>query len=227
MIEEPEIPFINAHAHHSFPEGVIGIRNYAQNESFQAMDKDLASYGLHPWFIRESKIEENIQKLKQLLDQDRLVAIGECGLDKICKTNLIVQQVVFGHQIRLAVEYSKPMLIHSVRTNNMIIQAYDKYRPAKPWILHGFNGNRQQIEELSERNFYFSLGGMLLKDKTKIRETICFIPSDRLLFETDNSNLPVTEIYKTASDLLNIPINELKKQIFNNFATCFSIDNLK
>ncbi|MBI9034652.1 MAG: TatD family hydrolase [Bacteroidales bacterium] len=219
-----EIPFTNSHSHLPLPKGVLGIRSFTQKDVIQKEDNQYISFGLHPWYIKNNKIDQDILKVEELLQSNQLLAVGECGLDKLCKTNFISQQVIFGNQIRLAVKYSKPLIIHSVRSNDIILQAYDKYLPKQAWIMHGFNGGRQEIKAFSNRNFYFSLGGLLLNDTARIRKTIHEIPLDRLLLETDDTHLSIEKIYTETSILLNISINVLKKQIFDNFVACFSID---
>ena len=146
------IPFVNIHTHFSKrDENVVSIQNFSQNE----WEKDsfteggqLASVGLHPWFLTKENAETDFKKLTQLVDNQNIVAIGECGLDKLRGESLDFQTTIFTKQIQLAESIQKPVIIHCVRAFNEVIALKKKLKPTVPMIIHGFNKGETILKEL-------------------------------------------------------------------------------
>ena len=107
------IPFVDIHTH--FPktdENVISIQNFSQNEwknLFYTEGGHFASVGLHPWFLTKENNEKDFEKLAQLIENQNIIAIGECGLDKLRGESLDFQINIFTKQIQLAESIQKLM----------------------------------------------------------------------------------------------------------------------
>ena len=173
------------------------------------------SLGLHPWKIEENTLSKNLSFIKEKLQQKSLKAIGETGLDKMCDTSWDLQQRAFVAQIELSEEAKKPLIIHSVKAFDEIIALKKEIQPQQNWIIHGFRGKPQQMEQLIQQGFYLSFGLFFNE------ETIRLIPKDRLFLETDEANISIQDIYQKVSESTNITVENLLIQIEKNFKNCF------
>lgn len=148
-----------------------------------------------------------------------VLAIGECGLDKVCTTSFSLQQQVFSAQVQSANEIGKPMIIHCVRAWEEVLHLLQQQRNRVPVIFHGFNKNRAIAQRIINRGYYVSFGKSL--EKLAIREVLAALPPDKIFLETDAAAVSIKSIYKWAADAFSIEINSLLLQIQKNAATVF------
>ena len=177
-------PHANIHCHDRsrYREAVINI--YPDEEIIEGA---YHSVGIHPWHT--SKVDNStIENLKYLASHPQIVAIGETGLDTLRGASLDIQTEIFLLHVTLSEQHQKPLIIHCVKAFNEIIALKKRLRPTMPWIIHGFRGKPQLAQQLLDNGFYISLGE---KFNT---ETATIIPSNRLLFETDESMLNISSI---------------------------------
>ena len=105
------------HTHHLpvHPDEAI-ISYYCSSHSLTDMDRAVhLSAGIHPWFLTEEDITLQLAWLDTLLEDKRLLAIGEAGLDKCCHTPFALQQKAFEAQIICSEHRDLPMILHIVR----------------------------------------------------------------------------------------------------------------
>lgn len=151
------------------------------------------SVGIHPWNACEST-DASLLLLEQIAADNRVVAIGETGLDALKGGPLAVQQALFERHIKISEQVGKPLIIHAVRTLNLVMAIKREICPKQPWIIHGFRGKPQQAQELLKHGFYLSLG-------EKFNPlTAAVIPSERLFYESDESVLPIAQIIKNINE---------------------------
>jgi TatD DNase family protein len=218
------IPFIDIHTHFrtNVPDA-ISVMNFTQKDDWSGFDaaflseKMYGSVGLHPWYLTKENAESDLVKLTELFDNQYIVALGECGLDRLKGESIEFQTQIFEEQMRLAEQKSKPMIIHCVKAFNEIIAVKKRLNPSIPLIIHGFNQNEIILKELIKHGFFISIGTNVLKNNGNAHKAISQIPINQLFFETDDSNMDIRMVYEQAALLLKIPIEELKSLIFNNF----------
>ena len=168
------------------------------------------SVGVHPWYINFHNYKNQLNTLnEQLSSNDKIVAIGECGLDKLID-NFSLQQDVFIEHIKLANFYKLPILIHCVKAWEQLFKILKTQKIEVPCIIHGYRGNRELTLQLEKYDFYFSLG-----EKYNM-SALNSIPKSKLLLETDNSNLSIKNIYFRIAQDLKITENELEIIIERN-----------
>ena len=172
------------------------------------------SYGIHPWKVENA----NLPLLESLLKENRIIAIGETGLDRLYLDTYDLQLEVFERHILLSEQYQKPLIIHNVKATADILRLHKRHRPKQPWIIHGFNGTIEEARQLTDQKCYLSAGESLFYPNRKITKSISSIPLEYLFLETDTSEKTIQQIYEKASELLNLSIDQLKEQIFANFA---------
>jgi TatD DNase family protein len=223
-----EPPFVDIHTHRrNVSVGVISVTNFSQNEFQNGLyteGSSCASVGLHPWFLTKENFEKDFRNLSQLIDNQNVIAIGECGLDKLKGEDLTFQTLAFEAQIRLAESVGKPVVIHCVRAFGEVVAVKKRLKPSVPLIIHGFNKNQNILTELLRNDFFISIGAAILPPKGVYTEGSFFsemlkkIPLDRLFFETDAAeNVAISEIYDAAATVLGMDITDLKSIIYKNF----------
>ena len=235
------IPFVDIHTHHpKTADDLICVQNLAQNEwhtdgasryNREGRDSEisarysLASAGLHPWFLTKENAEKDFEKLTQLIVNQNIIAIGECGLDRLRGENLDFQTQIFTRQIQLAESVQKPVIIHCVRAFNEVIVLKKKLKPTVPLIIHGFNKNATILAELLKNGFYISVGEHILRGPNDFKKSILTIPLNRLFFETDDKDIPIQRVYEAYSFLSKIEISNLKSIIYDNLKSTISYLN--
>ena len=217
-----ETAFLNIHTHKTQKDDEISVINLNLDEP--CPQKGLFCYGIHPWDLDDAHFDtaNALRLLEEKLQCPNVVALGEAGLDRLHKASFDRQMEVFENQIVLSERFSKPIIIHNVKCNNEMLVLHKKHKPKQAWILHGFNGTEQDVKQLADQGFCFSVGAALLHAERKIRKSILNIPLERLFFETDMADIDVVEVYQAAAEILGMPINALREQIFANFAHYFN-----
>ncbi|HBC86860.1 MAG TPA: hydrolase TatD [Lentisphaeria bacterium] len=182
-------------------------------------EKDLYSVGLHPWHIVEDRMEKDLALV--LEKGSNAVAIGECGLDRVCKVPFEVQMRGFRAQVDITEKLGKPLIIHCVRAYpDIISEKKKKWDIAPPWIIHGFRGNSETAVQLLKHGFYLSFGEAILKDG-KLCDVLKAIPVDRLFLETDDKGRDVREIYEKAAEVLGFRVGKLAEFLLANAGQVF------
>jgi len=219
-MSQTPLPYIDVHTHHiNQKSDIVSVRNLFPGDNFAAFNgKNFLSVGLHPWCLK-SKEENNeaLELAEDALEFDHVIFVGETGPDPNAETNFDEQIRVFEAQAFMAEEYDKPMIIHCVKAYNEVIRIHKKLHPRQPWILHGYNGNLQETEQLSKANFLFSFGAFLFNKKAKALDSYKHLPVDRIFFETDESEYELKNIYSQGALLKNIAVEELKEKVWENF----------
>ena len=213
---------INLHTHQAIHlEGTTGIVNLELGE--ECPKEGLYSYGIHPWNTDDENfsLETALICLEERLQLPQVVALGEAGLDKMHALSFERQLQVFERQIELSERYKKPLIIHDVKCHNEIIALRKKFRAQQTWIIHGFNGTEQDIQQLTGQDIYLSVGEAILHPEKKITRALKGIQVEYLFLETDTADIRIEAIYEEAAKILEMEENELRDQIFTNFARIF------
>jgi TatD DNase family protein len=180
-------------------------------------ENESVSVGIHPWSVSEELFSEQLEILEFLAADSRVKAIGEIGLDKLKGPDLKLQEEVFLKQIRIAETVRKPIVIHCVKSFNELIAIKKVVRPKVPMIIHGYNRKADLAIELTKKGFFLSFGKALIGAEL-VKSALKNIPLSQVFFETDDDNeLIVSEVYKSASEVLNIEMEELKDSIYQNY----------
>jgi len=163
-----------------------------------------ATVGYHPnhladdWYhdkkeqINKSPEKFDIVKLKELARDEKVVAIGECGLDyfRMEKDNKRKQKQVFLEQAKLAKELDKALMIHARPSKESddayedILEALDGDFNDIAKICHFYVGSVAMTKKLVEAGFYFTFGGVITFARD-YDEQIKMIPLEKILLETD------------------------------------------
>ena len=149
--------------------------------------------GIHPWYVG-AQTEGVLARLHALLASEPrgLVAIGECGLDLRSQVPQAGQIESFEAQIRLAMEFDLPLIVHSVRANDTVAKILRRLQPARGGVIHAFGGSLQQAEVFWRLGFRLGIGGVISYERAnKTREAVREMPLEALLLETDAPDMPL------------------------------------
>ena len=152
-----------------------------------------AAIGFHPTEIFDLS-EEDYQEVFSHLHDERVVAIGEIGLDYHWveeKEKREIQKKYFIRQIELANEHHLPICIHNRDSNEDCYHILKEHRPLFGAVMHCYSGSVEMMKELLKFDgLYISLGGPVTFTNAKTPKAVAEeVPVDRLLIETDSPYL--------------------------------------
>ncbi|WP_115717431.1 TatD family hydrolase [Gallaecimonas mangrovi] len=192
------------------------------------------SAGFHPWYLPEDKAALGVLTALAVANKDKLVAIGEAGLDKFKGPDAATQQWWLEQQLQLAIDLDKPVILHSVGRHARLVEILKQYRGIRG-VIHAFSGSAEQALAFVKLGFYLGVGGVITKAGAhKTRNAIKAVPSQHLMLETDapamlpegvageyNSpeNLPF--IHKALSEMLQIDEKALAQILTANTQRLF------
>ncbi|MBO4596443.1 MAG: TatD family hydrolase [Bacteroidaceae bacterium] len=202
--------FYDIHTHSNCHyENVISVRNVFVSNSIPAELPTLYSASVHPWYVRsdwKKLLEDNIGMIEQS------AFIGECGLDKLrSHLDMDEQILLFSEMAQIAERMGKPMIIHCVKAFAELLAVHKQIKPSVPWIIHGFRGKPQQLNQLISKGMYISFGINFNA------ESLVLCPTDKILFETDEYGGSVLDVYRKASEVTHIPLETLVQFIAHNY----------
>ena len=194
-------------------------RNHSITQAqIPAKDEDgTYSIGIHPWRVdlgweeECTGIEEYAQRNEQVL------AIGEVGFDRLKGSDILLQKNAFFAQANLAAKLEIPLILHCVKSHDLLL-AYLKSATYPPNIIwHGWNQKPELAKQLLPFPIFFSFGKHLLHPESNAAKHLEVCPIDRVFFETDDSELKIESIYQAASLILQLPVTRLAEQVIVNW----------
>jgi len=235
--------------------GVNGERNKKAIDLAQTDKKIFAVIGFHPEETTKVKLSEVVNNLEQFLKQkikNKIVAIGEIGLDYFYdRKNKKKQKALFQTQLNLAQRYNLPAVIHcrDAYEDVLAILKQAKYQTL-PIVMHCYMGNREQtVAFLELSNLKFSLTGnitfnsfekyqkgKLSEEKAEIFKTLEQIPLEKIMTETDapflapnpyrgkrNESVYIQEIIKRLAEIKKLSFEEVEKITDQNAIDFFGL----
>ena len=202
----------------SFPEkGVSGIICCGVNietsqfavELSHKYDYIYAAVGFHPLNLEDFH-EGDTEKLRELSKDKKVVAIGEIGLDyHYEKESRKEQLVLLEKQIKLANELNLPIIFHDRESHEDTLNMLKKLGPKG--VVHCFSGSVEMAKEVLKLGMYIGLGGAVtFKNAVKPLEVAKYVPSDRLLIETDCPYMTPVPFRGKRNDSSLIPYSAIK-----------------
>jgi TatD DNase family protein len=217
-VDEPSLDFVS-NAVQQFPE-VYG------------------SVGFHPHdaSAMSDSLENKIRQLAQ--DEDKLIAIGEIGLDYhylYCPVE--VQQRVFRQQLMLAEELNLPVVMHSREAEADTLNILKEIPVKSLGVAHSFTSSFEMARTLVEMGWYLGINGIVtFKNTEDLREVVRWLPLEKMLLETDSpfltpvpfrgkpnkpAHIPVIATF--ISELRDISLQELAEQTNENAQRLFKL----
>jgi TatD DNase family protein len=142
-----------------------------------------ATVGLHP-----HDATQGVDSIVPFIGRDRVIAIGECGLDYYYEHSpRDVQMKAFAEQIALAKEHDMTLVIHTRDAWQDTFDVLDAEGMPAHTIIHCFTGGPDEARQCLDRGAYLSFSGIVtFKNAVELREAAVLCPNDRVLVETDS-----------------------------------------
>ncbi|MEK7149635.1 MAG: TatD family hydrolase [Patescibacteria group bacterium] len=202
-----------------------------------------ASIGQHP--TRKEIFDYELYK--KLAQNNKVVAIGECGLEYYERNGKVInnaekerQKQLFLEQIKLSNETNKPLMIHCREAFGDLIEILNSYflihnSSQPPGIIHFFTGSLSDAQALLKLGFYFTFGGLITYNRS-FDEIIKFLPLEKIMVETDapyvapapyrgkrNEPAYVIEVAKKLAEIKGISFEEVCEQTTENVKKVFNL----
>ncbi|MCL1633479.1 TatD family hydrolase [Luteimonas sp. SX5] len=148
------------------------------------------AYGLHPMYLAEHE-PAHLADLRDWIERERPVAVGECGLDYFVEgLDPEQQRRYFEGQLALAREFGLPVIVHARRAVDAVIAAIRRIGDLRG-VVHSFSGSPEQARQLWQLDFMIGLGGPVTYERAnRLRRLVADMPLEYLLLETDAPDQP-------------------------------------
>lgn len=196
-----------------------------------------AALGLHPDEVGDLN-EERFEILKAECQKEKVVAVGEIGLDYYWDNESHdIQKKWFIRQLELARELDLPVIIHSRDAAEDTLKIMKEHAQGMCGVIHCFSYSKEMAEEYVKLGFHIGVGGVVtFKNGKKLKEVVEAIPIERILLETDspylapephrgkrNSSLYLPHIAQMIADLKGLTYDEVVAQTERNSRELFHI----
>lgn len=207
--------------------------NRLNMELLNRYDNVYASVGFHPSMALEVT-EDDYLLLEKYVRKDKVVAVGEIGLDyHYGKDDMEEQKKMFRRQLELAKRYSLPVVIHTrdafLDTYN-ILKEYDLNG-----VIHCFSGSLEVAKQYIDLGYFLGIGGVITFKNSKLKDVIKEIGLGKVVFETDSPYLSpirgdknepknVKLVCECVSNLLNMTYDDVSLITSKNANDLFNLN---
>ena len=165
--------------------------------------------GIHPHSADSAKAED-FQRIREIVSgNDKIVAVGECGLDYDRMFSTRENQIrCFEHHIKIAEELEKPLFLHEREATEDFIARFRKHSDiCSRAVVHCFTGDKDTLKKYIDMGFYIGITGWICDERRggALREAVKYISLDRIMAETDAPYLTPRNI--KGLDRTNVPQN--------------------
>ena len=198
-----------------------------------------AAVGLHPDEVGALN-EERFAYMKSQCQKEKVVAVGEIGLDYYWDNEAHdVQKKWFIRQLELARELDLPVIVHSRDAAEDTLKIMKEYGQGLRGVIHCFSYSKELAREYVKMGFHIGVGGVVtFKNGKKLKEIVEEIPLERILLETDcpylapvpfrgkrNSSLYISYIAEEIANIKGITYEEVVAQTEQNGKMLFGIND--
>lgn len=194
-----------------------------------------AAIGVHPDEVG-SLNEETFAWLKKQCEHQKVVAVGEIGLDYYWDNESHdLQKKWFIAQLNIAKEKNLPVVIHSREAAQDTLEIMKEYAKDLTGIIHCFSYSVEMAKEYIKMGFYIGIGGVVtFKNSKKLKDVVSEIPLERIVLETDcpylspvpnrgkrNSSLNLKYVIEEIASIKDISPEEVIRQTELNAYTVY------
>lgn len=214
--------------------GCDNLSNIEVLGNIKKYDFMYGAIGIHPDSV-DTYSESDLAYIKNHLNDDKVVAIGEIGLDYYWrKDNKDKQIELFEKQLSLAEEFDKPIIVHSRDATLDTIEILKKYKVRG--VIHSFSGSYETACIYIKMGFLLGINGVITFKNCNLKDVIGKIDLSNIVLETDspyltpvpyrgqrNDSSHIFDIAKFICEIKNISLDELSKETNANIKRCFDI----
>ena len=192
----------------------IALAGFAKLRELCASNTSLhPAYGLHPMYLAEHRPDHLLQ-LRDWLQREAPVAVGECGLDFFVEgLDHDIQRMYFLRQLELAREFDLPVILHARRAVEEVIATIRRVGgpgsgPGQVLrgVVHSYSGSEEQARQLWKLGFCLGIGGPLTYERARrLRGIVARMPIEFLLLETDAPDQPLSGHHGERNEPAQLP----------------------
>jgi len=176
---------------------VLGVYQQNWQRLWDLVQEDeglFAAFGLHPVYLethRPADLNELGDWLTRLHGHRQLCAVGEIGLDYFLEQlDRERQQSLFDAQLKLAVDFQLPALLHVRRNHAAVIATLKRIRLPRSGIIHAFAGSVEEAREYIKLGFKLGLGGAATWPQAlRMHKVLAQLPLEAVVLETDSPDM--------------------------------------
>lgn len=165
------------------------------------------AYGLHPYFLAQATLAQ-IDRLAEQCDSQRVVAIGEIGLD--CWPDAVdmgLQLEFFLRQLQVAKSLKLPVILHARKSYDLVLKCLRDVGFCDGGVVHAFNGSTEQAKRFIDLGFVLGIGGTVTYPRAKKAHRVLASLSERaFVLETDSPDMPLYGLQGQNNTPLSIPL---------------------
>ena len=173
--------------------GMIIVNGYDKKSNEEVLelvrkyDIVYGALGIQPEYAMDAS-EEDFKFIEEHINDDKIIAVGEIGLDYHYDIDKDRQKEVFKRQLDIARKYNKPVIVHS---RECIQDTYDILKVSNVvGIMHCYSGSVEMAREFIKIGFYLGIGGVsTFKNASRLVDVIKEIPMEYIVLETDSPYL--------------------------------------
>lgn len=212
------------------------------SQSMLALEKDYPDNvflmaGLHPTHVKDNYNEE-LEHVVDMLDKHKFYAVGEIGIDLYWdKSTLLIQQVAFKQQIKLAKQHELPIVIHCRDAFDEVFEILEEEKADNLYgIFHCFTGSLEQAKQAINYNMKLGIGGVATFKNGKIDQFLNQIDLKHIVLETDapylapvpyrgkrNESSYITKVLEKLSDIYQVSEKKIAEITTQNSKEVFGV----
>lgn len=204
--------WIDLHTHQIRQESnihaILNLNPCAQIEWSQT-----CSVGLHPWYLEEINLKKELEWLESVIRHPSVLAVGECGLDKLCHVSWDLQMRAFESQLVMAQNGKKPLIIHCVKAQQEILQLLKGYQGT--FVFHGFNRTLRMAEQIIDGGGCISINAHFLT-RPHGQELALKVNREHLFLETDDRQESIQQAYLCLAEIWHESLEVVEAQMEQN-----------
>ncbi|HPR17918.1 MAG TPA: TatD family hydrolase [Candidatus Cloacimonadota bacterium] len=215
----------------------VGVDKSTIEASLRLADKYdfiYAAVGFHP----HDAASYDREFVKAKARHQKVVAIGECGLDFYRNLSPVdLQKQVFADQIELAMELNLPLIIHDRDAHEECLEILSRYHPPQV-VFHCFSGDVAFAERVLNKGWFISFTGVVTYKNSQLSDVVRIVPQDRFFIETDspylspvplrgkrNSPLNLRYVIEKISEIRGLPPVRIAQCSYENARQFFGIND--
>ena len=217
-----------------FNNGVDGPTNREILGYLKQYEFMYGAIGIHPEYVN-GYTQEDLNFVEEHLNDDKVIAIGEIGLDyHYGKEDKDKQIELFEYQLALAEKYNKPVIVHSRDATQDTIECMKKYKVRG--VMHSFSGSYETAQIYLKMGLLLGINGVITFKNCNLKDVYDKIDLSNIVLETDSPYLTpvpfrgekndpshVLDVAKYVADLKGVSLEELSNITNDNIKRCFDI----
>ena len=180
--------------------------------------------GIHPWLIDDHQMLD-LYALEIRIEEEKPVAIGDCGLDYIKVKDRNKQRYFFDEQVALATRFDLPLIIHSVQATEDVTDLLKSYSKSRG-VIHAYSGSLREAEILMKMSILFGFSHNLSNPHAyKLHDIVKFLPLESILIETDDHKNPdeLIQVAERVARIKKITVEQVIEQCDQNAYKLFNL----